>query len=368
MKTSLIDRRDFLRAAGIGFAAAMAPSAWAKTLAADAVFATAFVKRDGSFGAAVLSEAGKVLHAIDLPDRGHDVTFDPISKRSVVFARQPGTFAVVFDHSGRDAPLTIASIAGRHFFGHGVFSADGALLYATENDFDNAAGVVGVYDARAKFSRISEFPTYGMGPHELLLLGDGRTIAVANGGIETHPDYGRAELNIATMKPSYVLIDRVTGYVIEKHELPAALHQLSIRHMDTDPAGTVWFGCQYRGPGSDRPLLVGRAARGKDLQLLDMPQDVLSGFRNYIGSVAANPAAGTVAVSSPEGNSLVVIDAASGRVVANSALVEVCGVAPDGTGFMATTGAGEIVEGSGATRSEPDYVWDNHMLRIEQAA
>ncbi|MBZ9678080.1 DUF1513 domain-containing protein [Mesorhizobium sp. ES1-1] len=368
MKTSLIDRRDFLKAAGIGLASAMTPTAWAATLAADAIFATAFVKRDGSFGAAVLSEAGKVLHAIDLPDRGHDVTFDPISKRSVVFARQPGTFAVVFDHTGRAAPLTIASISGRHFFGHGVFSPDGALLYATENDFDNAAGVVGIYDARAKFSRVGEFPTYGMGPHELLLLGDGRTIAVANGGIETHPDYGRAELNIATMKPSYVLIDRVTGDLIEKHELPSALHQLSIRHMDTDRSGTVWFGCQYRGPGTDSPLLVGRAARGKELQLLDMPSEILSALRNYIGSVSANPAAGTVAVSSPEGNSLVVFDAASGRAVSNRALVEVCGLAPDRTGFMATTGAGEIVERSGMTRSEPDYVWDNHMLRIEPAA
>ncbi|MER9740161.1 DUF1513 domain-containing protein [Mesorhizobium sp. M0187] len=367
-RTPLMDRRDFLRAAGAGFVASMAPRAWADTLAADAVFATAFVKLDGSFGAAVLSEAGKVLHAIDLPDRGHDVTFDPLSKRSVVFARQPGTFAVVFDHAGREPPLTIASITGRHFFGHGVFSTDGALLYATENNFDNAAGVVGIYDARAKFSRIGEFPTYGMGPHELLLLGDGRTIAIANGGIETHPDYGRAELNIATMKPSYVLVDRTTGDLIEKHELPPALHQLSIRHMDADPTGTIWFGCQYRGPGTERPPLVGRATRGKGLQLLDMPQDVLSGFRNYIGSVAANPIAGTVAVSSPEGNSLAVIDAASGKIVATKALVEVCGLAPDGPGFMATTGAGEIIEGSGATRSEPDYVWDNHMLRIAPAA
>lgn len=367
MRTPLIDRRDFLKAAGLTFAAAMAPPAWANTLAADAIFATAFVKRDGSYGAAVLSEAGKVLHAVDLPDRGHDVTFDPISKRSVVFARQPGTFAVVFDHAGREAPQTIASIAGRHFFGHGVFSPDGALLYATENDFDNAAGVVGVYDARAKFSRVGEFPTYGMGPHELLLLGDGRTIAVANGGIETHPDYGRTELNIATMKPSYVLIDRVTGDLIEKHELPPALHQLSIRHMDTDQAGAVWFGCQYRGPGTDRPLLVGRAVRGKELQLVDMPRDVLSGFRNYVGSVAANPAAGTVAVSSPEGNSVVVVDAVSGQVVSARALVEVCGLAADGAGFMATTGAGEIVDRSGVSRSEPDYVWDNHMLRIDRA-
>ncbi len=368
MRMPLIDRRDFLKAAGAGFVTAMAPPAWANTLSTDAVFATAFVKRDGSFGAAMLSDAGKLLHAIDLPDRGHDVTFDPVSKRSVVFARQPGTFAVVFDHTGRKAPRTIASIAGRHFFGHGVFSADGALLYATENDFDNAAGVVGIYDARAKFSRIGEFPTYGMGPHELLLLGDGRTVAIANGGIETHPDYGRAELNIATMKPSYVLVDRITGDLIEKHELPASLHQLSIRHMDADASGTIWFGCQYRGPGTDRPLLVGRAARGKDLQLIDMPQDVLSGFKNYIGSVAANPVAGTVAVSSPEGNSLAVIDAASGKIVATKVLVEVCGLAPDGPGFMATTGAGEIIEGSGTTRSEPDYVWDNHMLRIEAVA
>ena len=63
-----------------------------------------------------------------------------------------------------------------------------------------------------------------------------------------------------------------------------------------------------------------------------------------------------------------VIDAGSGRIVTAKALVEVCGVAPDGTGFMATTGAGEIVEADGTTRSEPDYVWDNHMLRIEQSA
>lgn len=368
MKSSLVDRRDFLRAAGASFAMAMAPRAWADTLAADAVFATAFVKREGGFGAAVLSEAGKILHTLDLPDRGHDVTFDPMSKRSVVFARQPGTFAVVFDHAGREPPLTIASIAGRHFFGHGVFSPDGALLYATENDFDNAAGVVGVYDTRAKFKRIGEFPTYGMGPHELLLLGDGRMLAIANGGIETHPDFGRAELNIATMKPSYVLVDRISGDLIEKHELPPALHQLSIRHMDRDQAGIVWFGCQYRGPATDRPALVGCAARGKELALLEMPQDVLSGFLNYIGSVAANPAAGTVAVTSPEGNSLAVIDAASGRVVETRSMVEVCGLAPDGAGFMATTGAGEIVGGVGATRSEPDYVWDNHMLRIVPAA
>lgn len=364
MRPPLIDRRDFLKGAGVAFLAALSPAQAAATLAADAVFATAYQKRDGSFGAAILSEEGKVLHQVPLPDRGHDVTFDPISRRSVVFARQPGTFAVIFDHSGQRAPLTIASPADRHFFGHGVFSPDGALLYATENDFDNAAGMIGVYDVQDGFRRIGEFPTHGVGPHELLLLGDGMTLAIANGGIETHPDFGRAKLNLSTMKPSLVFVDRLSGDLIERHELPPALHRLSIRHMDMDNSGTVWFGCQHEGPASEKPLLVGRAARGKDLQLLDMPQKVLEGFRNYIGSVAANRQTGTIAVSSPQGNCYAVIEAASGRVVASRELTEVCGLAPDRASFRATTGTGEILGATGDPVHADAFVWDNHLLRI----
>jgi hypothetical protein len=365
MPKVLIDRRDFLQAAGATFLSSLAPGAFADTLAADAVFATAYRRRDGAYGAAILSEAGKVLHTVDLPDRGHDITFDPVSGRSVVFARQPGTFFVAFDLAGRTPPVTVQSVAGRHFFGHGVFSPDGALLYATENDFDNAAGMVGIYDARSGFARIGEFPTYGVGPHELLLLADGRTIAVANGGIETHPDFGRAKLNLPTMKPSYILVDRLTGDLSEKHELPPELHQLSIRHMDTDETGAVWFGCQHEGPATERPALIGRAVRGKDLQLVEMPEHVLSGFRNYIGSVAANRDAGTVAVTSPQGNSFAVIEAASAKVVATQRLTEVCGIAPDQAGYVMTTGTGLIVEPGGRSSEEEDYVWDNHVLRME---
>ncbi len=368
MRTPLIDRRDFLKAAGAGFACAMAPRAWATTLDTDAVFATAFVRRGGGYGAAVLSEEGRLLYAIDLPDRGHDVTFDPVSRHAVVFPRKPGTVAVAFDHTGRKRPLTFACPAGRHFYGHGVFSPDGALLYATENDFENAAGMVGIYDARDGFRRVGEFPTHGVGPHELLLAGDGKTLAIANGGIETHPDFGKAKLNLATMRPSYVLVDRVGGDLIEKHELPPNLHKLSIRHMDVDHAGTIWFSCQYEGATTDRPPLVGRAARGKELELLDMPEKALNGLHNYVGAMAANRAAGTMAVSSPAGNSYVVFDAASGKVVSATDLTEVCGIAPDGAGFMATSGAGAIARPGAQPLSEPDYVWDNHLLRIDRAA
>ncbi|MER2535092.1 MAG: DUF1513 domain-containing protein [Rhizobiaceae bacterium] len=365
MARALIDRRDFLRAAGLGFAASLTPVARARAQSADAVFATAYQRRDGAFGAAILTDAGAILKTIDLPDRGHDVTFDPVFRRSVVFARQPGTFMVVFDHAGDAPPVTIASTQGRHFFGHGVFSRGGRLLYATENDFDQAAGMVGVYDATDGFRRIGEFPTHGVGPHELLLMPDGNTLAVCNGGIETHPDFGAAKLNIATMEPSFVLIDRRSGDLVEKHVLPREWHKLSIRHMDLDEDGAVWFGCQHEGPAMERPALVGRAVPGEPLEMIEMPDEVLSGFRNYIGSVAANRQAGTVAVSSPQGNQWAVIDAATGKVLGTERLVEVCGLAPAGPGFVATTGGGLVRAPDGTLRENAAYVWDNHLLRIE---
>jgi hypothetical protein len=360
----LIDRRDFLKAAGAGFAMTLSPrgaEAFART---DAVFATAYKGRDGQYGVAVLSENGSLVFSAALPDRGHDVTFDPVSRRSVVFARQPGTFAVVLDHTGREEPATIASPEGRHFFGHGVFSPDGALLYATENDFDNAAGMVGIYDTRDNFHRLAEFPTHGVGPHELLLLDDGRTLAIANGGIETHPDFGRAELNLATMKPSLVLVDRVSGDLRDRHELPSKLHQLSIRHMDVSADGALWFGCQYRGPATDQPPLVGVARRGEEPKLIALPADDLVGLRNYVGSVAANRESGAVAVSSPQGNSFLVLDAATGAVRSRKTLMEVCGLAPDADGFLATTGTGLVLNRDGTQQTDQNHIWDNHLLRI----
>jgi hypothetical protein len=361
----LIDRRQFMKAAGTAFAASLAPRQLYAIEQADAVFATAYqMMKDGPCGVAVLSEDRKVLFTSPLPDRGHDVSFDPIARRSVVFARRPGTFAVVFDHAGKGEPLTITSPEGRHFFGHGTFSPDGKLLYATENDFDNAAGMIGIYDATDGFARIGEFPTHGMDPHETLLLADGRTLAIANGGIETHPDFGRQKLNIATMQPSFVFVDRISGELLEKHELDPKLHQLSIRHMDFDERGTIWFSGQYEGPESDRPQLIGKAARGEELELVEIDDRVLASFNNYTGAIAANREAGTIAVSSPQGNALAILEAASGKLLSHQTLTEVCGIAPDGAGFVTTTGRGQVISGDGGEAEFDDWYWDNHVLRI----
>ena len=204
-----------------------------------------------------------------MPARGHSFAIDAAGGRAVVFGRQPGFFALGFGLDGAAGPVELDLPQDRHFFGHGAFFDDGRLLAATENDFDGGRGVLGIYDASAggAYRRVGEFDCGGIGPHEVLLLPDGKTLCVANGGILTHPDYGKLELNLDTMRPSLAYLDAASGKLLERVELDPALHRLSIRHLAVAADGAVWFGCQYMGPAGDRPALVGRHRRGQAPEL-----------------------------------------------------------------------------------------------------
>lgn len=362
----LVDRRSFLLGAGAAFTASLAPRSADALARTDAVFGAACQRADGSFGCAIFTEEGEILSMVGLPDRGHDITFDLVSKRAVAFARRPRTFAVVFDPASGKALHTIASEHGRHFFGHGFFSPDGRLLYATENEIETAAGLVGVYDVAAGFSRIGEYPTHGMDPHEALLMPDGETIVVANGGIETHPDYGRQKLNISTMEPSLVFIDRRSGSLIEKLTLPADLHQVSIRHLAVDGQSRVWFGCQYEGSPADTPPLAGFARPGDGLSLVGLDPEPLASLANYVGSVATNADGSLVALASPKGNTILTLDTATAEPVGTLTLADGCGLAPSDCGFLATNGRGDVmaVPSGRDRRAAPKVLWDNHVLAM----
>ncbi len=361
-------RRVFLQAAGAGFAAALLPRAAAALESAELVYATATQEAPGRYGARVLTETGKLIAAVDLPVRGHDVTYSPATGQAVVFARRPGTVAVIFDPAGQVPPQTLTTPAGRHFFGHGVFSADGRLLYATENDFEANRGVLGVYDVAGGYRRIGEFDTYGAGPHEVVLMPDGRTLAVANGGIETHPDYGRQELNLDAMDPSLCFIDARDGSLIGQMRLAPELHMLSIRHMVVDARDRVWFGCQFRG-ASGTPQLVGYATLTGEIRLIELPPEALSGLGNYVGGLAISADRETVAVSSPVGGSILCFDTGSRRPSAEVLLRSTCGVAEDAAGFLASNGFGELIGlgGSAVPPRQFDFQFDEHLRLLRGA-
>jgi hypothetical protein len=286
----------------------------------------------------------------------------------VAFARRPGRFGVAVAADGR-APVWFASKPDRHFFGHGVFSADGRLLYATESDYERAAGMIGVRDATGGYKQIGEFPAYGMEPHDTALLSDGRTLVIANGGIRTHPDSGADELNIPDMQPSLVYVDVSTGDLLEEHRLAPALHQLSIRHLAVAASDTVVFGCQYRGLEQDAPALVGFHRRGETPVVVEAPGEMQIGLRNYIGSVAVDSGGGIVAASAPKGGVVTYWDVTARRYLGVSGLNDGCGLAPThrAAHFLLTSGEGWLAtsDASGAmSRHLSAYHWDNHAVLV----
>lgn len=358
LPSAALDRRAFLRMAGTAFVASLGAGPAFALARTDAVFASGYMDRDGRFGIAVLAEDGTVIDRTALPARSHGMAFSPVTNHLVAFARRPGTFALVIDRSGRAEPRTVAAAEERHFFGHGCFSQDGRLLYASENDFDANRGVIGLYDARDGYRRIGEYSTYGIGTHDLSVSDDGGFLIAANGGIETHPDFGRTKLNLDHMEPSLALIDAATGALVERHALPEKLRQLSTRHIDLDDRGRIWFACQYEGPRNDLPPLVGHFGRGEDLAFIDLPEETTIGLANYVGAIAVNRREGLVGLTSPNGGRFVVLEAKTGRVLRDEAVADAAGIAAAPHGFAVSSYDGQF-----AGRRE-DVAWDQHIAGL----
>ncbi|MTH96906.1 DUF1513 domain-containing protein [Roseibium sp. RKSG952] len=379
-ETAVISRRALMKGlGGIAAMAALAPdhSAFAGSLLdADALdaplFASARREADGSYAIVLADDAGFELAKVALPDRGHGLAVSPDRRKIMAFARRPGTFALLIDPFENRAPQLIASEPGRHFYGHGCFSPDGRLVYAVENDFEAARGVVGVYDVSGlEVRRLGELDTNGIGPHDILLDRDSRTLVIANGGIETHPGRPREKLNLDTMTPSVVFIDRKTGDLKASHALPAELHQLSLRHMAQDGAGRIWVGGQYEGALTETPPLVTRLGRDDAPKLFEVPGRLKSALNNYIGSVVASSDGDVIATSAPRGNRVLFWRADDGAFLGAQSVTDGCGVAPlDRKAFLISDGTGGMsylpgVDGPLEVLARPAGVaWDNHLFPV----
>ncbi|UIK07587.1 DUF1513 domain-containing protein [Neorhizobium galegae] len=353
-----IDRRGFLKAAGITFTAALSPRSLMALERSDAVYASGFRAPDGSFGVATVSERGEIIDRVALPARAHGMAYSAATGRTVAFARRPGTFAMVFDPSRQAEPVMVTSPEGRHFYGHGHFSPDGTRLYASENDFDGNRGMIGVYDARDRFRRIGEFDAHGIGTHDMTVSDDGKLLVIANGGIETNPDFGRTKLNVDRMEPSLVLLDAKTGALIQRHRLPASLKQLSTRHLDLAENDRIWFACQWEGARNALPPLAGWFSRGEDLSFVSLPEETTLRLGNYVGAIAVNRRDGVVGLTSPVGGAAVTLDAKTGAVVKEEAIRDAAGVAPAAHGIAVSSYDGKFNE----TRSQ--VAWDQHIARL----
>lgn len=356
------DRRAFL--AGMA-AVGLCPSVtWADV--GKTAFVSAARKKSGSYALFGLTPNGSISFEVPLPDRGHAAAAHPYQPEIVGFARRPGRFALVIDCVEGLIRQVLEPPQGRHFYGHGVYSHDGQYLYTSENDYDNAQGMIGIWRADRWYERVGEFPSQGVGPHDLKLMPDGKHLVVANGGIETHPDSGRQKLNIPFMEPNLAYLT-LNGILAEKVVLPKSMHKNSIRHLSVGSDGRVAFAMQWQGDVNDSPTLLGLHKPGRKVKLLDVPGHLHQRLRGYIGSVAYSGKTRLVAATSPRGGLLVVVNSKSGRLVEAIEEPDVCGAAFRGKQLVRTAGTGNVRVSQGKDtkkRKTYDHQWDNHLVAL----
>ena len=326
---------------------------------------------DGNHYIAQLSSTGDIVSNVAVPQRVHGSTALPQQRMALFFARRPGNHLYAMDLDSGALVNTLVNGEDRHFYGHGVVSNDGKWLYTTENNLADLSGIIGVYAVDGKIEKVAEFPSGGIGPHQLALMPDQRTLVVANGGMATHPNSGRKVLNLDSMDPNLSYLDVTDGSVVESHRPPH--HKMSIRHLDVSKAGKVVFGVQYQGDLTAAVPLVGTHHRGESVSWLEMPEFFQLRVKQYTASVAVDDHGRTALVSCPRGNLIGCWDLHGGRFQQQLVSQDAAGLFRlPGGGWISSNGYGQVnlveLERKRGTMQRPlaisEYRWDNHLTVI----
>lgn len=318
---------------------------------------------EGGYGVVGVDSERQIVWQTPMSERVHDIVVQPAAhginvitdattatkvREVVVMGRRPSERFWVLDTTSGELRHTIKAQSERHFYGHACFSLDGDYLYITENDTVSLAGKIGVYDARQGYQKVKEFDSHGIGPHELVMHPDGETLVIANGGIKTEKA-SRDELNLDSMRPSLVYLNRHDGTLLE--QVVPQHPQMSVRHLDIHRDGTVMIGIQFQGPKHiNVPLVLTHQRGDTDFTPLHMPQEQWQCFHQYIASVAVDTEHNLLCVTTPIGGCAAVYDLSTRQLIdvvtlpdcAGASVIKTAATDPNNAGFIVSDGQGSI--------------------------
>ncbi|GAK82745.1 putative exported protein [Vibrio ponticus] len=351
-------RRTLLKAALFGAAAPMLPFGCAGVVPTQPCLVGCALNGRDRYSVVVANEAGGPIHQLPLPERGHGVAVNATLGHAVAFARRPGSYLMVFDYISGEMLHLIKAAPSRHYYGHGVYSNDGKLLFATEGERATSRGIIGVYDVTDGYKKLTEFSGFGLGPHEVIIMPDDRLV-IGVGGVHTD---GRTPLNLASMQPSLSYLSS-QGDLLE--QLTLGDHHLSIRHLAHDGDETVLCGQQYRGEPDEYPSLLAMHKPGEKLTPLQAEPEQWARFNHYIASIAATTE--WILATSPRGNCYGIWSKATGKLVELSALPDASGVVAQDDLFSVSSGSGQVISQS-QPKDKTSFLsgvqWDNHWNAI----
>ena len=228
---------------------------------------------------------------IPLPFLPHGIAVSPTDPERIAVFEKIGPGACEIDLSEQRMLHPVETRKDRFFYGHGAYSPDAGLLYATETYLASQRGVIAVRDATDR-TLLGEFPTYGSNPHDCQLIEGGSLLLITNGG-STQGDL---------QAPSVTYVDVNTEQLIER--VPLDNHQLNAGHIARSRNGAIAVVSAPR-PGLTEDDLGGvslRDAGADTLISMREPAAVVARMRGEALSVAIHEPEQIVAVTHPNGN------------------------------------------------------------------
>jgi uncharacterized protein len=332
-------RRDFLRTAAAATVALGVGSACGAGRA---------TRRGAILGAGrfLTTDTGRMTHVLcvfDLDgDRsraistdffGHGLAFHPTDRSRVVVFEKKGPGACEIDLSAGRVTRPITTPPERAFYGHGAFSRDGQVLFATENHLATRNGLIVIRDATTH-QVLGEFPTHGQSPHDCLLIDGGKTLAVTNGG-------GPLE---SEALPSVTFVDVASTKLLER--LTFTTPRINAGHLALSAKRDV-VAISAPREGLPKEALGGVTMRtgSGPFETMASPQEVIGRMVGESLSVCIDEDRRVVAVTNPDGNIVTFWDLDAKRLVKHLDLPAPRGLARtlDGRSLALSYGQGTLV-------------------------
>lgn len=222
----------------------------------------------------------------------HGIHRNPNNPDVFAVFEKKGSGACEFNIKQNKVVRAIKTQPERYFYGHGAYSNDGKLLFATETDLNSMNGVIAIRDA-STLEYLGEFPSFGKEPHECQLINQGKTLMVTNAGGEVGGD-----------SPCVTMIDVVSRKLLKKVQLSNS--QINTGHAGISKQGELVVVSAPRVGSADGRLggvSIGEvSAEGERILIehIDKPEKVVKRMHGEALSIAIH---GDIAgVTHPEGD------------------------------------------------------------------
>lgn len=290
-----LSRREFLKSiAAFGLYSLLPTGCAQSTMEQTVIISPQNIGNIPSIGVINLTKRLKINIPSDI--LGHSIIQNPKEPyKFVMISQRPGKVSCEFDLRNNSVTRYFNAKDNRFFYGHGEFLPNSDLMLCSE--FGDTHGYITVRNAKT-FAVESEFPSFGLGPHDLKLFSDRKRIIIANGGLSNRngiTDYqagSNFESRLSTVDiHSQTLVDQ---FVMETPFI-------SMRHIYVSKQDHIAVGLKRYNTQDITPSLMIKH-KNKPYYLVEEPRHIVEKMNSIGLSLSISDAHNVVGVTCPTGN------------------------------------------------------------------